>query len=142
MWTHVPRNIAEYQHCLDCALATTAYAARASLHATLGASPGSIAFNRDMLLDIPVIADLQLLKDKRQRIIEKNLLVANKARVSHDYQPGEQVLKLVYKPNKLEPRSVGPYTIERVHTNGNVTIRTHPNMTERINVRRIKPYQS
>jgi hypothetical protein len=33
----------------------------------------------------------------------------------YDYQPGQEVLKLVYKPDKLEPRAQGPYEIIAVH---------------------------
>jgi hypothetical protein len=33
----------------------------------------------------------------------------------------------------------GPYPIDRVHTNGTMTIRLSPNQTERINIRRIHP---
>ena len=59
-----------------------------------------------------------------------------------DYQPNDQVLMLTYKPDKLEPCAHGPYTINRVHANGTVTLQTKPNVTERINIRRIKPYRS
>ena len=94
-----------------------------------------------MLLNIAIIADLQLLRNKRQALIDQQLMRANRVRVSHDYQPHEQVLVLAYQPDKLEPRATGPFTIERVHTNGTVTIRRSPFVTERINIRRIRPYR-
>ena len=60
---------------------------------------------------------------------------ANRIRVSHDYQPHEQVLVLAYQPDKLEPRATGPFTIEHVHVNGTVTTHRSPYVTEHINIR-------
>jgi len=60
-----------------------------------------------------------------------------------DYQIGQQVLALNPKeqPGKLEPRvTEGPFTILQVHVNGTVTIQHDAFMTERINIRGIRPY--
>ena len=65
----------------------------------------------------------------------------NRKRVSHDYQIGDVVSKLVYKPNKLQPRAEGEYTVARVHANGSLTINLTPVVTERTNIRRVKPYR-
>ena len=100
-----------------------------------------LAFHRDMLLNILLIADLQLLRDQCQALIDQQLMLSNRIRISHDYQPKEQVLVLAYKLDKLEPWATGPFTIERVHTNGTVTIRRGPYVTECINIRRIRPYR-
>mgnify|MGYP003310375325 CR=1 FL=1 len=59
----------------------------------------------------------------------------------HDYCPGQKVLKKVHNPTKLGVRTSGPYPIERVHVNGNLTILLRPGVTERINIRRIIPYR-
>ena len=61
--------------------------------------------------------------------------------ISHDYQPNDQVLVLAYKPDKLEPRARGLYCILHTHVNGTVTIRRSPTIMERINIRRLRPYQ-
>jgi hypothetical protein len=53
---------------------------------------------------------------------------------------GDEVLRLVYRPDKMEPRAVGPYRITRVHSNGTITIELSPGVVERINIRRVKPY--
>ena len=42
---------------IDEALAIAMHAIRAGIHSTLGSSPGSLVFNRDMFLNIPLIAD-------------------------------------------------------------------------------------
>ena len=44
--------------------------------------------------------------------------------------------------DKLNPSFTGPHEIIQVHTNGTVTIRLTDNVTECINIRRIKPYRS
>ena len=94
-----------------------------------------------MILDLPLIADFQIIREKHQQLIDQRLVVANRKRFSHDYVIGEEILKLNFQPNKLEPRATGPYVIEQVHANGTVTIRIAPNVIERISLRRIKPYR-
>ena len=136
-----PAGIANANQLVDTAIANAMYATRATLHSTLQTTPGAMAFGRDMLLDIPVIADLQLIQERRQQLINDRLILANRKRFSYDYAQGEEVLKLIYKPNKLEPRATGPYRITRVHTNGTLTIRLNPHTIERISLRRVKPYK-
>ena len=100
-----------------------------------------MAFHRDMILNIPLIVDFELLRQRRQALIDKSLLRANAKRIDHDYQPGDQALKLATDTKKLDQRSLGPFPIERVHTNGTVVLRLNEHVTERINIRRIKPYR-
>ena len=90
---------------------------------------------------MPLIADFHLLQQKRQALIDDRLFKANRLRISCDYQPGEEVMILAYKPDKLQPRATGPFVIERVHTNGTVTIRRSPFVTECINIRRLQPFK-
>jgi hypothetical protein len=66
-----PAGVTSLNELVDTALANAMYATRAAVHGTLKATPGSIAFSRDMILDIPFIADLQLLQEKRQQLIDK-----------------------------------------------------------------------
>jgi hypothetical protein len=42
---------------VDEALSIAMHAMRAAIHFTLGSSPGSLTFNRDMFLNIPLIAN-------------------------------------------------------------------------------------
>jgi hypothetical protein len=70
------------------------------------------------------------------------LIANNRKRITYDYQPNQEVLKLVFRPKKLEPRAVGPYRINVVHTNGTVTIQLTPHTVERISIRRVKPFIS
>jgi len=137
-----PDGIQQAQDLVDTALANCMFATRATIHSALQATPGSLSFSRDMILDIPVQADWLTIQQKRQTIIDNRLIKANRLRHSYDYQVGDQVLKLVYNPDKLQPRAVGPYRIETVHANGTVTIRKTPVSIERINIRRIKPFKN
>jgi hypothetical protein len=54
---------------------------------------------------------------------------------------GQEVLELVEDPDKLGYRTIGPFRIVQVHTNGTVTIRRSPTLIDRINIRRIRPFQ-
>ena len=135
-----PQNMAQAIDIVDTALANTQYAIRASIHRTLSISPGAMVFHRDMLQPVPLLVDLQQLRQKRQAVIDYNNMRENRRRQHHDYQPGQEILLLTYEPRKMEPRATGPFTIQTVHVNGTVTIQRGPNMTERLNIRRIKPY--
>jgi hypothetical protein len=136
---HPPQDINDAAFLIDTALSTAAYSARAAIHSTLKISPGALIFHRDMILDIPIIADLHLLQQQRQALIDKNLLRANRRRVSHDYQPADEVSLLSHQPDKLDPQATGPCTVHSVHTNGTVTVNRNPFVRERFNTRRLRP---
>ncbi len=137
-----PTNIEEANALVDRLLASIQYATRVSINKTYGLSPGSIIFQRDMLLPIPIIVNLQTLREKRQALIDQNNLKENQRRRQHDYNIGDQILILAYKPGALDERAKGPYTISQVHTNGTVSYMLNNAVIDRINIRRIKPYHS
>ena len=126
---------------VDLAIDNAMYAVRATLHSALQITPGGLAFHQDTILDIPIIADLQLIQEQWQQLIDDWLIIANRKWFSYDYAIGEEVLKLVYHPNKLEPRAIGPYRIEWVHANGTLTIWLSPTTIERISLRQVCPYR-
>ena len=80
LYTHPPTDVEQAQDLVDEALSTASHALRMAVTRLLGASPGAITFGRDMLLDIPVIADWQLIRDKRQVLINENLCRQNQQR--------------------------------------------------------------
>ena len=47
---------------------------------------------------------------------------------------------VAHKPTKLGRRTFGPFTIQRVCVNGNITMELRLGSSERINVRRVIPY--
>ncbi len=87
-----------------------------------------------------LIADWQAIARTHEHHVNENLHCANRKQRQYDYALGQQVLKKVCNPNKLGIRAEGPYTIERVHVNGNLTILLREGITERINIRRVLPY--
>ena len=141
MHEHPPTNVAQAYELIDTALASAQFAVRASVNRTMGLSPGAIVFHRDMFHDIPLLINYNDLRERRQAVIDQNNLRANRRRHFHDYQPGQEVLVLTFKPNKTEPRAIGPFRIDQVHVNGTITIRRNAYITERINVRRVRPYR-
>ncbi len=89
---------------------------------------------------MPLIADWQAIARTCEHHVNENLGCANKKQCQYDYAPGQQVLKKVHDPTKLEVRTEGLYTIERAHVNGSLTILLYEGITERINIRRVLPY--
>ena len=132
----------EAEQVIDDALSTTMHALRTTVSQALGKnSPGSLVFNRDMFLNIPLTADFTAIQQNRQLQIDRNLENENRSRWNRDYSVGDLVLIIEYtKKRKLKPKTSGPYPILQVYTNGTVTIRRTANVRERVNIRRIKPY--
>jgi transposase InsO family protein len=58
---HAPNDIPDVLLLMDTALQTAAYSACTVIHGALKYSPGSLAFHRDMLFDILLIADMELI---------------------------------------------------------------------------------
>ena len=96
------------------AIATVIHSHRcASCSALGGLSPGSAAFNRDMILNLPLTVDINTLHQFRQHKIDEALIHANASRIDHDYQVGELIYKKVYHESrdKAKPIYRGPFEI-------------------------------
>ena len=106
-----------------------------------GLSPGAVAFQRDMNLNLPLIVDIHLLHKYRQHKIDEALVRANINRIPHEYAVGERVYKKVYHSSsqKAKPIYRGPYEILRVHTNNTVTIKINEKTQERLSISLLKP---
>jgi hypothetical protein len=90
-----------------------------------------------MFLNVPLIADWQAIACTCEHHVNEYLQCANRKQCKFDYAQGQQVLKKVQDPTKLGVRTEGPYTIDRLHVNGNLTILLCERITERINIRRV-----
>ncbi len=121
-------------------LAIASHSIRSNVLEATGYSPGALAFHRDMFLDVPYVADLLALRKRRQLKVDNNLHRVNAKRVSHDYKVNDKIFKKCHEWSKLGKRWEGPYTIQRVHVNGNVTVHLQTRVTECLNIRRVKPY--
>jgi len=122
-------------------LTNAAWAIRSTYHTVLKASPGAAIFGRDMLFDIPYIADWNKIGDYRQRQTDLNTQRENNSRVDYDYKVGGKVL--VRKDGilrKTESRyDSEPWTITSVHTNGTIRVE-RGSKSERLNIRRVTPF--
>jgi hypothetical protein len=56
------------------------------------ASPGAAIFGRDMLFDIPFIADWQEIEEHRQQLTDLNNAPEKEGRIDYDYKVGQKVL--------------------------------------------------
>ena len=137
---HPPRTLGDARALVDEALATASHAIRSNVSQVTGYSPGALAFHRDMFLDVPLVVDLMAIRERRQLAVDANLRRVNAKRTSYDYQVGQKVLKKRHEWSKLGEKWDGPFSIERVHVNGNITIAIRDGVTERLNIRRVKPY--
>ena len=58
-----PRTLGDAKELVDQALATAAHAVRTNVSQVTGYSPGAFAFHQDMLLDVPLVADLMAIRE-------------------------------------------------------------------------------
>ena len=121
-------------------LSNASWAVRTTHHTILKTSPGSAIFGRDMLFDIPFIADWNKIGDYRQKQTDRNAERENKMRCDHDYAIGEQILIRKHGVlRKSESPWLGPFTITQVHTNGTIRVQ-RGTRSERLSIRRVTPY--
>ena len=134
-------DVATALEAVDSALASTMHASRTAVHHTLQVSPGALAFHRDMLLPIPIVAEWDQIRERRQTQIDHDTRRANEKRItSHDYEVGDEILIVADRTRKIQQMANGPFVISQVHAYGTVTIEVTPNVYDRINIRRIRPY--
>ncbi len=126
---------------IDDALVTVMHAMQTTIATTLGSTPGALAFAWDMVLNMPLIADWLAIARTCEHHVHENLQRAKRKWCQYDYALGQQVLKKLHNPTKLGVRMEGPYSIERVHVNGILTIILCEGVTERINIHRVLPYR-
>ena len=136
-----PQNEMQLTQLIENVLATVTYATRASVSRALNTSPGNLVFNRDMFVDVPLISNLAAIRDRRQQLIDENLIRENKKRREFRYQAGQEVLLKSVDPRKMDPKAHGPYTIQQVYPNGTIDVARNPHVSERINIRRVIPFR-
>lgn len=122
LYSNPPKNMTDAKDIMDDALATAIHDIRTVVATSLGSTPGALAFGRDMLLNVPLVADWKAITRARGQKVNENLRRENAKRRSYDYEQGNKILKLVHTPTKLERRTFGHFAIKRVHVNGNITM--------------------
>ena len=125
---------------IDDFLVNVGWAIRSTYHTVLKTTPGAAVFGRDMLFDIPFLADWTKIGRRRQVLVDRGNKRENKRRVDFDYTVGQKVLLIKDGIlRKAEDKKNGPYVITQVHTNGTVRIQ-RGTINERLNIRRLEPY--
>jgi hypothetical protein len=126
---------------IDVFLSDAAWAVRSTYHTVLKASPGAAIFGRDMLFDIPFIADRQKIGEYRQRLTDLSNARENEGRIDYDYKVGQKVLlpKEGILRNAESRWHKKPWLITTVHTNGIITVQRGTKV-EKMNIQRVKPF--
>jgi hypothetical protein len=126
---------------IDAFLTDAAWAIHSTYRKVLKASPGAAIFGRDILFDIPFLADWNKIGDHRQHQTDLNTNRKNCSRRDWDYSFGDKVL---LRKDGILHKSESWYecdrcTIKSVHMNG--TIRVQRGIkSERLNIRRVTPF--
>ena len=84
-------NKNEADQAVDNALYTCMHALRSAVNHTMQTSPGALVFHRYMLMDVPLIADLDAIRGRRQQLINDNLIRLNKKCADHNYSVNERI---------------------------------------------------
>ena len=127
---------------IDQFLDSAAWAICSTHHTVLGMLPGAAVFGRDMLFDIPHLADWKVVGERRQHLVSQNNARENKQRVDFDWAVGDRALLAKDGTlRKAKDKYTGPFVVTSVHTNGTVRIQCD-NVNEQLNIRRLRPYFS
>ena len=102
---------------------------------------GALVYRRDMFVDVPVTADLIAIRQRRQQLVDQNLIRHNRKRYDHHYRIGDPVMIIRYDPTKLQEKLHGPYPIVEIRTNGTVSLQRRPGISESYNIRKLRPYK-
>jgi hypothetical protein len=76
----------------DVFLDNTAWAIRSTYHTVPKASPGAAIFGRDMLFDIPFVADWRKIGERRQSLTNCGNQHKNAKHIDYDDKVGDKVL--------------------------------------------------
>ena len=96
-------------------LASVAYAMRSTYHTTLQATPAQLIFRRDMIYPVEYVAEWDVLRQKKQKQIDKNNHRENSRQIDFDYRVGQKILIINTNiQRKLDNPTTGPYKITDV----------------------------
>eukprot|EP00804_Cyclotella_cryptica_P017384 CCRYP_020239-RA/>CCRYP_020239-RA protein AED:0.58 eAED:0.68 QI:0/-1/0/1/-1/0/1/0/488 len=126
---------------LDVFLTNAAWAICSTYHTVLKASPGTAIFGRDMLFDVPFLANWNKIGEHRQYQTDLNTMRENHSRRDWDYKVGDQVLLRkdgILRKSESRYES-DPWTITTIHTNGTIRVQRRTK-SERLNIRRVTPF--
>jgi hypothetical protein len=85
--TNPPQNMIQARYIIDNALATAMHAMQTTISTTLGSNLGALDFARNMILNVPLIADWQAIAHTCEHHVNENLRCANRKQCQYDYAP-------------------------------------------------------
>ncbi len=89
----------------------------------LRVSLGAIIFSHDMLLNIPLIPELQTITCNRGVLVNNIFLKSYQQCINYDHFVGQQVLKYDNTiKGKLAVKTSSPFMMVHIHVNGIITI--------------------
>jgi hypothetical protein len=109
---------------IDVFLDNAAWAICSTYHTILKASPGAAIFGRDMLFDIPFVADWRKIGEQRQSLTDRGNQRKNAKQIDYNYKVGDKVLVISEGILRKTESAYGkvPWTITTVHMNGTIRI--------------------
>ncbi len=122
-------------------LDNVAWAIRSTYHTVFKASPGAAIFGRDMLFDIPFMADWRKIGEWTQSLTDRGNQRENAQQIDYDYKVGDKVLVINEGILRKAESAYGkePWTITTVHTNGTIRIQCGTK-TKQLSIRRVEPF--
>ena len=80
-----PRRKRDAEQKIDNALSTCVHALRCAVNHTMKTSPGAMVCNRDMFMDVRLIADLEAIRGRKQQQIDNNIRHSNCKKIDYNY---------------------------------------------------------
>ncbi len=126
---------------VDNFLDNAAWAICSTYHMVLKASPGAAIFGRDMLFDIPFVADWRKTGEWRQSLTNRGNQREKATRIDYDYKVWDKVLVILEGILRKADSAYckEPWTITTVNTNGTIRIQCGTK-TEWLSIWRVEPF--
>jgi hypothetical protein len=109
---------------VDVFLDNAAWAICSTNHSVLKASPSATIFRRDILFNIPFVADWRKIGEQRKSLTNRGNERKNAKRIDYDYKVGDKVLVINKGILRKAESAYGkePWTFTTVHTYGTIRI--------------------
>jgi hypothetical protein len=123
-------------------LSATTFSIRATVHATLQATPSQLVFITDVIMSTKFEANWHLINNNKQKFILINNKKENDKQLFHEYKVNICVLSESKQSLAKLGQAIwdGPYEIVKVNDNGTVRLKNGI-VTETITIGKIKPYK-
>jgi hypothetical protein len=118
-----------------------AWAICLTYYTVLKASPGAAIFGKDMLFNIPFMADWRKIGERRQSPTNLGNQHKNAKHIDYNYKVVDKVQVInngiLHKAESAHGKE--PWTITTVHTNGTIRIQ-RGTKTEQLSIQRVEPF--